>query len=93
MGVPSAVGQGRRKSVPLFHLNVFDSAGDALDEEGQELADLEAAHAEAIRGIRSLLGSELSEGRMDLAGRIEIADDDGRLLQTIAFRDAVKIVG
>lgn len=79
--------------MPRFHLNVFDSAGDAVDEEGQELADLEAAGAEAIRGIRSLLASELSEGRMDLAGRIEIADGDGRLLQTVAFRDALKIVG
>lgn len=77
--------------MPRFHLNLFNGAGVACDEEGQELADLAAAHDEAIRGIRSLLASEVGEGAMDLGGRIEIADGDGRILKTVAFSDAVRI--
>jgi len=77
--------------MPRFHLNIFNGAGEAPDEEGQELANLAAARAEAIRGIRSLLAAELSEGKIDLGGRIEITDRDDRILQTIAFREAVTV--
>ena len=77
--------------MPRFHLKIFNGAGEAPDEEGQELANLAAARAEAIRGIRSLLAAELSEGKIDLGGRIEITDRDDRILQTIAFREAVTV--
>jgi hypothetical protein len=77
--------------VPRFHLNLFNGEGASPDEEGQDFADLPAARAEAIRGIRSLLASELGEGRVDLGGRIEIADVDGHILQTVAFAEAIEI--
>jgi len=77
--------------VSRFHFNVFNTIGDTPDEEGQELADLDAARTEAIRGIRSLLASEVQDGAMYLRGRIEIADPEGRILETIAFQDAVTI--
>ena len=74
-----------------FHFNVFNTTGDTPDEEGQELVDLPAARAEAIRGIRSLLAAELEDGTIHLRGRIEIADPEGRILETIPFEDAVTI--
>jgi hypothetical protein len=77
--------------VPRFHLNIFNGDGESPDEEGQVLPDLAAARSEAIRGIRSLLANELSSGAIELGGRIEIADVDGKVLQTIAFADAVEI--
>jgi hypothetical protein len=77
--------------VPRFHLNIFNGQGASPDEEGQDFADLAAARAEAIRGIRSLLASELGEGRVDLGGRIEIADAAGGVLQTVAFAEAIEI--
>jgi hypothetical protein len=77
--------------VPRFYLNIFNGDGASPDEEGQDFADLPAARAEAIRGIRSLLASEMREGRIELGGRIEIADVDGHVLQTIAFADAIEI--
>lgn len=77
--------------MPRFHLNIFNGAGEAPDEEGQELADLAAARAEAIKGIRSLLAAEMSEGAIDLGGRIEIAEPGGRILATIPFGEAVEV--
>jgi hypothetical protein len=77
--------------VPRFHLNIFNGDGAAPDEEGQDFPDLPAARAEAIRGIRSLLAAELAEGRIELGGRIEIADRGGRVLQTVAFAEAIEI--
>jgi hypothetical protein len=77
--------------VPRFHLNILNGQGETPDEEGQEFDDLPAARAEAIRGIRSLLADELGNGVIELDGRIEIADGDGRLLEAVAFADALEI--
>ena len=77
--------------MPRYHLNLFNGDGAAPDEEGQDLIDLTAARAEAIRGIRSLLADELLRGSIALGGRIEIADGGGLVLQTIHFAEAVDI--
>jgi hypothetical protein len=77
--------------VPRFHLNLFDGDGEAPDEEGQDFVDLGGARKEAIRGIRSLLVDDLARGLILLRGRIEIADVEGRVLQTIQFSDALEI--
>ena len=77
--------------MPRYHLNLFDEQGPAPDDEGQDFEDLGSARDEAIRGIRSILADELLMGAITLGGRIEIADEDGRLLQTIDFSEAVEI--
>ena len=77
--------------MPYFHLNLFNGQGASPDDEGQDFADLPAARAEAIRGIRSLLASEVGKGSMDLGGRIEIASPAGKVLQTIKFAEALEI--
>lgn len=77
--------------MPRFHLNIFNGDGASPDEEGQEFAGLPAARAEAIRGIRSMLASELGEGRIELGGRIEIADANGLVLEKVPFAEALEI--
>ena len=77
--------------MPRYHLNLFDREGHAPDEEGQDFADLTDARAEAIRGIRSLLIDDLARGFIALSGRVEIADWEGRVLQTIFFSEALEI--
>ena len=78
--------------MPRFHLNIVNGEGMSADEEGMELPDLAGARAEAIRGIRSILASEIGGGTIDLGGRIEIADSQGKILETIAFEEAVTIL-
>lgn len=79
--------------MPHFHLNLFNGDGPVPDEEGRDFIDLPGARAEAISGIRSLLASELTAGCIDLGGRIEIADPQGRVLQTVRFHEALEIKG
>ncbi len=78
--------------MPRFHLNLYNRAGASRDEEGLELPDLDSARAAAIDGIRSLASEEVRRGRLDLAGRVEILDEAGTLLATIAFAEAVEIL-
>ena len=79
--------------MPRYHFHVYNDLV-ALDEEGKELPSIEAAREEAIRGGRALMAEQLMEaGRMRLQHRIEVADENGRVLLTIPFRELVNIEG
>ncbi len=72
-----------------FHL--WNRIGPVRDDEGKELPDLEAARAEAIASIRSLLSDEVKQGRLDLRGRIEITDGDDEVQAVVAFTEALDL--
>jgi hypothetical protein len=66
--------------------------GDELmeDPEGIELPGLDAARAEAIDGIRDLLGEAIRRGKDDLLDdAIVITDEAGQELMTIPFREGL----
>jgi hypothetical protein len=77
--------------VPLYYFNVHNSIGFTEDEEGQQLADLDAARAEGLKGVRSILAEDVSRGHLDLAGRLEVVDGLGALVLTIPFSEAVAV--
>ena len=77
--------------MPNFHLHLHNVHVDASDEEGMEFADLAVAKAKALEGIRGFLGNEVMTGKMDLRGHVDIADDDGVILMTVRFDEAVEI--
>ena len=79
--------------MPHFHLNLYNAHGDLPDPEGADYATLDDARRAAIDGIRSLLGAEVIEGEMNLEGHLDIVTDDGRVVESIPFTDALKIVG
>jgi hypothetical protein len=74
-----------------YFLHINNGGGYSEDAEGQELADLDAARAAAIDGVRSLLSEEARQGQLDLSGQIEIADADGNILLTVPFSEAVEL--
>ena len=61
------------------------------DDEGQDLADLDAARASAVAGIRSILSDEILHGALPLNERIDIEDSAGRHLASIPFIEAVEL--
>jgi hypothetical protein len=78
--------------MPIFYLNIRNGFGFAPDEEGRELATPQDAKAEAVKGARSLLSSEVLDGCMDLRGRIEVTDAQGKLIELVRFRDVLDIL-
>lgn len=46
----------------------------------------------AVDGIRDFLSHEVRGGQPDLRGRIDIEDDDGAVLASVRFDDAIEIV-
>ena len=75
--------------MPRYHLNLFNDA-DVMDEEGAEFPDLAAAKAEAIRGARALMADHVVQGRA-ITLSIEVADESGKVLAVIPFRELVRI--
>ncbi len=78
--------------MPRYRFNIHNGIGFVEDEEGRDLPDLDAARAEAVKGIRSILTEDVDQGRMDLCGRIEVVDDSGQSVLVIPFEEAVRIL-
>jgi hypothetical protein len=79
--------------MPRYHFNIRNGLGFIADEEGLELASDKDARVQAIRGARSLLSAEVMEGMLDLAGQIEVTDEQNDEVLTIRFRDVVHVQG
>lgn len=80
--------------MPRYHLNIYNSIGPAEDEDGGIYADVASARDEAVRSIWAMLAEELKQnGVIDLRGRIEIADEDGTLVDVVGYPAVVRILG
>ena len=78
--------------MPRFYLHIRSQGELIPDPEGSELAGIEAAVQEAVRGARSLLSADVLEGMLRLDASIEIHDSEDRHLATIRFDEVVEIV-
>jgi hypothetical protein len=77
--------------MPRFFFHLRNGTGFVPDEEGAEVADLEAARQNATKSARSLMSAEVGEGELDLRGRIEVTDMEGACVLVLRFGDAVRI--
>ena len=77
--------------MPTYYFHVCDGLGFCEDEEGRDLPDADAAHREAVRGMRDIIAGDVGQGEINLAAFIEVEDENRRLLFTLLVEDAVKI--
>jgi hypothetical protein len=65
---------------------------DVPDDEGKELTDLQAARALAIVMARFEVAEAAKlDGRILLSHRIDIEDEQGRVLSSVSFNEAVSV--
>ena len=76
--------------MPRFFFYVYDDVV-AIDDDGVELPDLEAARREAVRGARSLAAEQVTEGRLILHHRVEAVDEGGNVVASVTFGDVVTV--
>ncbi|MFP3547335.1 hypothetical protein SB748_28395 [Rhizobium sp. SIMBA_035] len=74
--------------MPTFFFNISTRTTIIRDEEGTELADLEAAKREAIKDARGMMSTAIREGRDISHRQIEICDAVGTVLLKVPFSDA-----
>jgi hypothetical protein len=79
--------------VPTYYFHLHNDI-DARDQEGRDLPDLDAARKLARENARFTFAETIKdEGRANLDHRLDIEDEQGRVLDTVWFRDVVKIEG
>lgn len=74
-----------------FHLEMRDHV--YLDQEGRSFPNLEQARASAILDVRGLMAADVKAGCLCFDCRIGIADEQGVVVLTVPFREAVEISG
>lgn len=79
--------------MPRYHLHLRDAHLDANDKEGHDLADLEAAKAKALAGIRDMISHEAMSGNLDFRGHVYITNENNEVLAKVSFKEAFTIIG
>ncbi|HET7086688.1 MAG TPA: hypothetical protein VFI23_18115 [Rhizomicrobium sp.] len=74
-------------TMPRYFFHIREGSVFYRDEEGQELADAEAAREEAINTAREILSEKLLHGGSLNHRTIEIADETGYVVDEINVRD------
>ena len=75
--------------MPHYHFNVTDGHSVALDGEGAELSDHDAARAEALASAQHLLASSDEKGWCRRHWRIDVTSDSGKPLFSLPFSHAL----
>ena len=73
----------------FFHLR--DGTDVLLDPDGRQLADLAAAVSAALIEARSIIGADALLGTIMLEQRIDVEDELGAIVHSLAFEDAVHV--
>ncbi len=76
--------------MPLYYFQVFND-DITLDDEGAELADVEAAQAHAVKAARALAAETVLHGHLTGSHRIDIVDADRNPVGSVRFDEAVEI--
>ena len=79
--------------MPKYFFHLRDGTDVLLDPDGRELLHDAAAATEALEEARSLMSHEVLTGALHLDQRIDVEDDQGRVVHRQLFRDAVRING
>ena len=82
---------GRWDGMPHYYFHVFNDV-TAIDEEGRELPDADAAREYALEAARALVCESVHQGHLNLDHRIEIEDETGARTP-LTFREAFTIQG
>jgi len=76
----------------VYFLHLRDDTGELLDPEGVTLLTEEALVRAMYANARELIAHDALRGEIDFGYRIDAETRDGRIVHTLAFRDAVKLV-
>jgi uncharacterized protein DUF6894 len=75
--------------MPRYYFHVRSANDTVLDEEGDDLPDLEAAHRQALASARELLGNAIKAGRDPVPESIVIADALGLVVMIVPLKNVL----
>ena len=72
-----------------FFFDLHERDHVLIDEEGADLVDTDAARANALHEARQLMAADISNGHLCFACHIEVRDEAGNFILSVAFQDAI----
>ena len=78
--------------MPRYFLHLRDGTDEILDPEGVEMP-AEAVNGAALIAARDCIAGDVKSGRLDLHCRIDVHDENGEIVHSLPFADAVEVVG
>jgi hypothetical protein len=86
-----AFGVAESRPMPRYYLNLYNDV-DTIDEEGVVYPDVGAAKTAAIQAARGVMAENVKIGRaLTLHHRIEVADEQGKILAVLPFYELITI--
>ncbi len=79
----------RVSQMPRYYFHIRNADDVALDEEGTDLPELNAAHREALAPAGELLAKAIKEGKNVVPESIVIADANGQELMSVPLKHAL----
>ena len=76
-----------------YHFNLYECGTFIPDEEGRDVPASATIRDVAVREARSIMASEVQAGRLCLSCRIEVMDEDQRLIMVVPFAQALEVSG
>lgn len=75
-----------------YYMQLRDGTDQLLDPEGIEHADLDALRKSVLLAVRDLISEDVKGGVIDLRFRIDAEDQEGVIVYTLGFAEAVNII-
>ena len=76
--------------MPYLYMHIQSGDCFCKDLYGEVYATLDDARQEALLGARDIMSDKVLRGQDPYQGHVIIADDAGRTLMVVPFRDAVR---
>jgi len=77
--------------MPLYYLHLRDGVSELLDPDGVLMPE-DAIPGVALRAARDCIAGDVMNGRVELKYHIDVEDEHGKIVHSVAFPDAVEIV-
>lgn len=78
--------------MPRYFLQLRHGENETLDPEGTEYSDTCALERAMFAGARDLIAGDVKNGLIDLRFRIDAEDEDGALVRSLRFVEAVDLI-
>lgn len=77
--------------MPRYFTHLVDGEDVLLDPDGIEMS-ADAVERHAMMNARDCIAADAREGRIDLRYRLEVHDESGRVVHSLSFAEAVRVV-
>jgi predicted N-acetyltransferase YhbS len=75
--------------MPRYYFHIHRPEGTLEDDEGSDLPNIDAVREEAITAVREIVAERVRRGDDADGDELRVADDSGRVVLTVPFREAI----